>query len=170
MAASVQGPEFDSAVVAELLGREAADVEERLDALERAVARRKPRRIVEDARARQTEASEGDRHALAEGCRGEEIAGGGGVDIERFAADGTEVRAVNTRAGPAPPPLPGPRNTGTGERLTEYGRDILLLPESEASADAAPSQRIEVRRRQRSHLGQQLRRRYSCLRQLWRRS
>jgi hypothetical protein len=31
----VQGPEFDSAVVARLLGREAADVEERLDALER---------------------------------------------------------------------------------------------------------------------------------------
>jgi predicted ATPase len=35
MAASVQGPEFDSAVVARVLGREAADVEERLDALER---------------------------------------------------------------------------------------------------------------------------------------
>jgi adenylate cyclase len=35
MAASVQGPEFDSAVVARLLGREAADVEERLDVLER---------------------------------------------------------------------------------------------------------------------------------------
>jgi predicted ATPase len=35
MAASVQGPEFDSAVVAQLLGREAADVEERLDVLER---------------------------------------------------------------------------------------------------------------------------------------
>ena len=34
MAASVQGPEFDSAVVAQLLGREAADVEERLDVLE----------------------------------------------------------------------------------------------------------------------------------------
>jgi predicted ATPase len=34
MAASVQGPEFDSAVVARVLGREAADVEERLDALE----------------------------------------------------------------------------------------------------------------------------------------
>jgi predicted ATPase/predicted Ser/Thr protein kinase len=35
MAASVQGPEFDSTVVAQLLGREAADVEERLDVLER---------------------------------------------------------------------------------------------------------------------------------------
>jgi predicted ATPase len=35
MAASVQGPEFDSAVVAEVLGREAADVEEGLDVLER---------------------------------------------------------------------------------------------------------------------------------------
>jgi predicted ATPase len=35
MAASVQGAEFDSAVVARLLGREAADVEERLDVLER---------------------------------------------------------------------------------------------------------------------------------------
>jgi serine/threonine protein kinase len=35
MAASVQGPEFDSAVVAQLLGQEAADVEERLDVLER---------------------------------------------------------------------------------------------------------------------------------------
>jgi adenylate cyclase len=35
MAASVQGPEFDSAVVARLLGREAADVEERLEVLER---------------------------------------------------------------------------------------------------------------------------------------
>jgi predicted ATPase len=35
MAASVQGAEFDSAVVAHLLGREAADVEERLDVLER---------------------------------------------------------------------------------------------------------------------------------------
>src|SRR5205085_10622628 len=35
LAASVQGPEFDSAVVAELLGRDAADVEERLDVLER---------------------------------------------------------------------------------------------------------------------------------------
>ena len=35
MAASVQGPEFDSAVVAEVLGRDAADVEERLDALDR---------------------------------------------------------------------------------------------------------------------------------------
>jgi predicted ATPase len=35
MAASVQGPEFDSAVVAQLLGREAADVEERLEVLER---------------------------------------------------------------------------------------------------------------------------------------
>src|SRR5262249_61519185 len=34
-AASVQGPEFDSAVVARLLGREAADVEERLEALAR---------------------------------------------------------------------------------------------------------------------------------------
>jgi predicted ATPase len=34
MAASVQGPEFDSAVVARVLGREAADVEERLDVLE----------------------------------------------------------------------------------------------------------------------------------------
>jgi predicted ATPase len=34
MAASVQGPEFDSAVVAQVLGREAADVEERLDVLE----------------------------------------------------------------------------------------------------------------------------------------
>jgi predicted ATPase len=35
MAASVQGLEFDSAVVAQLLGREAAEVEERLDVLER---------------------------------------------------------------------------------------------------------------------------------------
>jgi predicted ATPase len=35
LAASVQGAEFDSAVVAQVLGREAADVEERLDALER---------------------------------------------------------------------------------------------------------------------------------------
>jgi serine/threonine protein kinase/predicted ATPase len=35
MAASVQGPEFDSAVVARVLGREAADVEERLAVLER---------------------------------------------------------------------------------------------------------------------------------------
>jgi predicted ATPase len=35
MAASVQGEEFDSAVVARLLGRDAADVEERLDVLER---------------------------------------------------------------------------------------------------------------------------------------
>jgi adenylate cyclase len=35
MAASVQGPEFDSAVVAQLLGREAADVEGRLEVLER---------------------------------------------------------------------------------------------------------------------------------------
>jgi predicted ATPase len=35
MAASVQGPEFDSVVVAELLGRDAADVEERLEVLER---------------------------------------------------------------------------------------------------------------------------------------
>jgi predicted ATPase len=35
MAASVQGAEFDSTVVAEVLGREAADVEERLEALER---------------------------------------------------------------------------------------------------------------------------------------
>lgn len=35
MAASVQGPEFDSAVVAQVLGREAAEVEERLDVLER---------------------------------------------------------------------------------------------------------------------------------------
>jgi predicted ATPase len=35
MAASVQGPEFDSAVVAAILGRDAADVEERLDVLER---------------------------------------------------------------------------------------------------------------------------------------
>lgn len=35
MAASVQGPEFDSAVVAHLLGRGAADVEERLEVLER---------------------------------------------------------------------------------------------------------------------------------------
>ena len=35
MAASVQGPEFDSAVVARLLGREPADVEERLEVLER---------------------------------------------------------------------------------------------------------------------------------------
>jgi predicted ATPase len=34
MAASVQGAEFDSAVVAQLLGRQAADVEERLDLLE----------------------------------------------------------------------------------------------------------------------------------------
>lgn len=36
MAASVQGPEFDAAVAAQILGREAADVEERLEALERA--------------------------------------------------------------------------------------------------------------------------------------
>jgi predicted ATPase len=35
MAASVQGAEFDSAVAAHLLGREAEDVEERLDVLER---------------------------------------------------------------------------------------------------------------------------------------
>jgi predicted ATPase len=35
MAASVQGAEFDSAVVARLLGREAADVEERLEVLDR---------------------------------------------------------------------------------------------------------------------------------------
>jgi predicted ATPase len=35
MAASVQGPEFDSAVAARLLGRGADEVEERLDALER---------------------------------------------------------------------------------------------------------------------------------------
>jgi predicted ATPase len=35
MAASVQGPEFDATVVAEVLGREAAEVEERLDVLER---------------------------------------------------------------------------------------------------------------------------------------
>jgi predicted ATPase len=34
MAASVQGPEFDSVVVARVLGREAADVEERLEVLE----------------------------------------------------------------------------------------------------------------------------------------
>src|SRR6516225_5663244 len=34
-AASVQGPQFDAAVVARMLGREAADVEERLDVLER---------------------------------------------------------------------------------------------------------------------------------------
>jgi predicted ATPase len=34
MAASVQGPQFDSAVVARVLGREAADVEERLQVLE----------------------------------------------------------------------------------------------------------------------------------------
>jgi adenylate cyclase len=35
MAASVQSPEFDSTIVAELVGREAADVEERLEVLER---------------------------------------------------------------------------------------------------------------------------------------
>jgi predicted ATPase len=35
MAASVQGPEFDSAVAARILDREAADVEERLDVLEK---------------------------------------------------------------------------------------------------------------------------------------
>jgi predicted ATPase/tRNA A-37 threonylcarbamoyl transferase component Bud32 len=35
LAASVQGPEFDSAVVAQVLQREAAEVEERLDVLER---------------------------------------------------------------------------------------------------------------------------------------
>jgi predicted ATPase len=35
MAASVQGPEFDSAVAAQLVGREAEDVEERLEVLER---------------------------------------------------------------------------------------------------------------------------------------
>jgi predicted ATPase len=35
LAASVQGPEFDSAVVAQLVGREAAEVEERLEVLER---------------------------------------------------------------------------------------------------------------------------------------
>ena len=35
MAASVQGPEFDSAVVAHVMGREPADVEERLEVLER---------------------------------------------------------------------------------------------------------------------------------------
>src|SRR5262249_14301994 len=34
MAASVQGPEFDSAVVARVLGREPMDVEERLEVLE----------------------------------------------------------------------------------------------------------------------------------------
>jgi predicted ATPase/predicted Ser/Thr protein kinase len=34
-AASVQGPAFDSAIVAQVFGREAADVEERLDVLER---------------------------------------------------------------------------------------------------------------------------------------
>src|SRR5262249_42592520 len=35
MAASVQGPEFDSAVVARVLGRDAGDVEDRLDVVER---------------------------------------------------------------------------------------------------------------------------------------
>jgi predicted ATPase len=35
MAASVQGPQFESSVVAHLVGRQAADVEERLDVLER---------------------------------------------------------------------------------------------------------------------------------------
>jgi predicted ATPase len=35
MAASIQGPEFDSVVAAQLLGRDAADVEERLEVLER---------------------------------------------------------------------------------------------------------------------------------------
>ena len=35
MAAGVQGPEFDSAVVAGVLGRDAAEVEERLDFLDR---------------------------------------------------------------------------------------------------------------------------------------
>jgi predicted ATPase len=35
MAASVQGPEFDAAVVARVLGREAAEVEERLEVLDR---------------------------------------------------------------------------------------------------------------------------------------
>jgi predicted ATPase len=35
MAASVQGPEFDSGVVAEMVGQETAEVEERLDVLER---------------------------------------------------------------------------------------------------------------------------------------
>jgi hypothetical protein len=35
MAGSVEGPEFSSAVVAEVLGREPADVEERLEVLER---------------------------------------------------------------------------------------------------------------------------------------
>jgi predicted ATPase len=38
MAASVQGPQFDSVIVARVLGREAADVEERLHALERVYA------------------------------------------------------------------------------------------------------------------------------------
>jgi predicted ATPase len=38
VAASVQGPEFDSAVAARLLGREAADVEDRLDVLEKVYA------------------------------------------------------------------------------------------------------------------------------------
>jgi predicted ATPase len=38
MAASVQGPQFESSIVAQVLGREAADVEERLDALERVYA------------------------------------------------------------------------------------------------------------------------------------
>jgi predicted ATPase len=35
LAASVQGPQFESSIVAQLLNRQAADVEERLDALER---------------------------------------------------------------------------------------------------------------------------------------
>jgi predicted ATPase len=44
MAASVQGPEFDSAVVAQVLGQEADEVEERLDVLERAHALVRPLR------------------------------------------------------------------------------------------------------------------------------
>ena len=42
MAASVQGPEFDAAVVARVLGREATDVEERLEALARVHALVRP--------------------------------------------------------------------------------------------------------------------------------
>src|SRR5262249_19325376 len=44
LAASVQGPEFDSAVVAQGLGRETAAVEERLDVLERVHAPGRPLR------------------------------------------------------------------------------------------------------------------------------
>src|SRR5262249_54690952 len=44
MAASVQGPEFDTAVLARVLDREAADVEDRLDLLDRGYALVRPAR------------------------------------------------------------------------------------------------------------------------------